>query len=311
MAAFDKVVIIIRKTQLEELAERFNTPAQAKFLIESRGGSFADIEAANAAYHESLAKLKAAMPRGIRMQQIERGFLPTFLFGPRDLAVTLGPDGLVVNTAKYLREQPLLAFNPDPARMDGVLIPFTADQANSALPLALEDGLKRRPITMAVTRLDDGQSLHAVNDLFVGQKTHVSARYRLKYRTKEEAQSSSGIIISTGAGSTGWLRSILAGAAGVATGNGTAAKFRDRYRFEPEAEELRFTVREPFASNVSQADIVYGRVKGRDVLEVTSQMPQNGVIFSDGIESDYLAFDSGRTAAIGVAERKLHLLAAG
>src|SRR6185369_5036148 len=190
MAAFDKVVIITRKTQLEELIGRFNTVAQAKFLLESRGGSFADIEAAHATYHESLAKVKTAVPRGIRMQQIERGFLPTFLFGPHDLAVTLGPDGLVVNAAKYLREQPLLAFNPDPARMDGVLIPFTADQAAASLPIAFDGELKQRPITMAVARLDDGQTLYAVNDLFVGQKSHVSARYHLKYRQKEEAQSS-------------------------------------------------------------------------------------------------------------------------
>ena len=32
-------------------------------------------------------------------------------------------------------------------------------------------------------------------------------------------------------------------------------------------------------------------------------MPENGVIFSDGIESDYLAFNAGMQATIGVAER--------
>ena len=308
MAAFDKVVLITRKTTLEELTERFNTRAQAKFLLEARGGSFADVEAAHATYHAALAQLKAALPRGVRVQQIERGFLPTFLFGPHDLAITLGPDGLVINAAKYLRDQPLLAFNPDPARMDGVLIPFTTQQAGRWLPIALDGELPRRLITMAVARLDDGQTLYAVNDLFVGQRTHVSARYRLKYRDTEEAQSSSGIIVSTGAGSTGWLRSILTGAAGVAAGFGGGSKFRDRYRFDAEAESLRFSVREPFVSRVSRAGIVFGEVTGAEVLEVASQMPQNGVIFSDGVEADYLGFDTGRIARIGVADRKLHLL---
>jgi hypothetical protein len=308
MAAFDKVVLITRKTTLEELIERYNSRAQARFLLESRGGSFADIEAADATYHAALARLKAALPRGVRVQQIEREFLPTFLFGPHDLAVTLGPDGLVVNAAKYLREQPLLAFNPDPARMDGVLIPFAAEQAARWLPVALEGKLPRRLITMAIARLDDGQTLYAVNDLFVGQRTHVSARYQLRYHDKVEVQSSSGIIVSTGAGSTGWLRSILTGAAGVAAGFGSGGKFRDRYRFGAEAESLRFSVREPFVSRVSQAEIVYGELAGREALEVASQMPQNGVIFSDGVEADYLGFDTGRTARIGVADRKLHLL---
>ncbi|HEY1378493.1 MAG TPA: hypothetical protein VGF55_16965 [Gemmataceae bacterium] len=309
MAAFDKVVLITRKTTLDELVERYSTRAQARFLMESRGESFADVGAAHATYYAALAQLKAALPRGVRVQQIDRGFLPTFLFGPHDLAVTLGPDGLVVNAAKYLQEQPLLAFNPDPARMDGVLIPFTADHAKAWLPFALDGNLSRRLITMAVARLDDGQSLYAVNDLFVGQRSHVSARYRLRYRGQEEAQSSSGIIVSTGAGSTGWLRSILAGAAGVAAGLGGGDKFRDKYRFDPEAESLRFSVREPFASRVSEAGLVYGDLAGGEELEVASQMPQNGVIFSDGVEADYLGFDTGRIARIGVADRKLHLLA--
>src|SRR5262245_25376438 len=308
MPACDKIVLVTRKTVLEELVERFSTRSQAKFLLECRGESFADIEAAHATYHLALATVKAAAPRGVRFQVIERGFVPTFLFGPRDLVVTLGPDGLVVNTAKYLRDQPLLAFNPDPQRMDGVLIPFRAEQATKWLTPAIDGDLKIKQITMATAQLDDGQSLYAVNDLFIGQKTHISARYRLTYRKRQENQSSSGIIVSTGAGSTGWFRSILAGASGVAAGFGAAGKFREKYRFDPTADQLRFSVREPFVSRISSADLVYGTVTAKEQLEVASQMPHNGVIFSDGVESDFLNFDSGRVAKIGVADRKLHLL---
>jgi NAD kinase len=310
MPTRDKVVLVTRKTALEELVERFNSRAQAKFLLEKQGGSFADIEAAHATYHAALAMLKTAVPRGVRLQTIDRGFLPNFLFGPHDLVVTLGPDGLVVNTAKYLREQPLLAFNPDPQRMDGVLIPFAATQAAAWLPSAIDDTIPTKLITMAVAKLDDGQSLFAVNDLFIGQRTHVSARYRLAYRKKAENQSSSGIIVSTGAGSTGWYRSILAGASGIAAGLGdqTAAKLRERYRFAATAAELRFSVREPFTSKITGATIVYGHLRAGEYLAIVSQMPQGGVIFSDGIESDYLNFESGRLAYISVADRKVHLL---
>src|SRR5262249_48459338 len=208
-------------------------------------------------------------------------------------------------------DQPLVALNPDPARMDGVLIPFTVPKGLDWLPIALEGQMHQRLITMAVARLDDGQAIYAINDLFIGQRTHVSARYRLRYREKEEAQSSSGVIVSTGAGSTGWYRSVLTGAAGV-TGefvkNPAVQKLRDRYRFDPEAEELRFSVREPFVSRVSAAEIVSGPIAAGERLEIASQMPHNGVIFSDGVESDFLAFESGRVASIGVADRKVHLL---
>jgi hypothetical protein len=192
--------------------------------------------------------------------------------------------------------------------MDGVLIPFAANAAAQCLPPAIDGSLQRRLITMAVAQLDDGQALYAVNDLFVGQRTHVSARYRISYRNQSENQSSSGIIVSTGAGSTGWFRSILAGASGVAAGFGSAGRFREKFRFDPSAEELRFSVREPFVSHVSKADIVYGSLGAGEALEIASQMPHNGVIFSDGIESDFLSFDSGRIATIAVAKRKLHLL---
>jgi hypothetical protein len=43
-------------------------------------------------------------------------------------------------------------------------------------------------------------------------------------------------------------------------------------------------------------------------MRLISQMPENGVIFSDGIESDYLEFNSGTLAEIGIAEKKGQLV---
>jgi hypothetical protein len=53
---------------------------------------------------------------------------------------------------------------------------------------------------------------------------------------------------------------------------------------------------------------VTGRLGPGEILEITSQMPQNGVIFGDGVEADFLRFDSGTTAKIGLAERRLRLV---
>jgi hypothetical protein len=122
-----------------------------------------------------------------------------------------------------LSGQPVVALNPDPARIDGVLLPFDCSTAATAITLALSNPEEKfwRDVTMAEARLNDGQSLLAVNDLFVGQKTHASARYRIRFGGREENQSSSGIIVSTGAGSTGWNRSILTGAAGIVARQGS------------------------------------------------------------------------------------------
>src|SRR5271155_3530253 len=136
--SFEKIVIVTQKTALEELVERYNTRDQARFYLEHMGVSFAEYQAAHDQYHASLGLLKTYLPPKMRTQLIERSFLPNFLFDPRDLVVTLGRDGLVINTAKYLDGQPLVAFNPDPQRIDGVLIPFPVTMAAEVLHQVLD-----------------------------------------------------------------------------------------------------------------------------------------------------------------------------
>lgn len=307
----DKIVIVTRSTLLDELVQRFGTRDQARFYIQSMGASFDGYQQAHDAYQNSRAALKDRLPPGVRVQWVDRAFLPNFTFGPGDLVITLGPDGLVVNTAKYLDGQPVLAFNPDPARIDGVLLPFQVPWASFAFDLIGRGAIGTRNVTMAEARLNDGQALLALNDLFIGARTHVSARYRLAIGGLAEDQSSSGIIVSTGAGSTGWFRSILTGAAAVAHAyvrTDRARKFRDEYAFDWESRRLAFSVREPFISRTSSADLVFGWIEPGQSLEVTSSMPRNGVIFSDGVEEDFLQFNSGSIARIGVASRSLRLL---
>jgi NAD kinase len=309
--AYEKIVVVTQKTALEELVERYNTRDQARFYLEHMGIAFAEYQAAHDQYHASLALLRTYLPPKVRSQVIERSFLPNFLFDPRDIVVTLGRDGLVVNAAKYLDGQPLVAFNPDPRRIDGVLIPFPVDAASKVLHRVLAFTHREHRLTLARATLNDGQTLHAVNDLFIGQRTHVSARYRLRQGERQEDQSSSGIIVSTGAGSTGWLRSVHTGAAAVVqhyVPTAAVEHVRDTYAFDSSAERLRFSVREPFVSRVSSAEIVFGDIGPGETLEIVSQMPQNGVIFSDGVESDFLRFDSGAIARIGIAEKKAFLV---
>jgi NAD kinase len=318
MSAVEKIVVVTKKTALEELIERFNTRDQARFYIEHMGGRFDEYQSAHDTYKRSVMLLKESMPSGSRTQWIDRSFLPTFTFGEADLVVTLGPDGLVVNTAKYLHSQPLLAFNPDPARVDGVLVLFPIEAAPGALAEAKAGDIANAPtslgikqITMARAELNDGQSILGVNDLFIGQKTHVSARYQIQFERRTENQSSSGIIVSTGAGSTGWFRSVVTGAAGVMGELARwkkASEAKENYRFDWEAKHLMFSVREPFISKTSGAEIIFGKIREDHPLVVVSQMPQNGVIFSDGVEEDFLPFNSGSIATIGLAAQRLNLI---
>lgn len=69
-----------------------------------------------------------------------------------------------------------------------------------------------------------------------------------------------------------------------------------------------FIVREPFRSKKTQADLAAGVLTRQARLTVESLMPTNGVIFSDGVESDFLHFNSGSIATIGIAREKASLV---
>jgi hypothetical protein len=260
------------------------------------------------------------------VQVIDRAFLPNFVFGPQDTVVTLGQDGLVANTLKYLHGQPVVGVNPDPARWDGKLLPFKVGDLKKIVPEIFAHRRPTKSVTMAKASLNNGQVMYAVNDLFIGPKSHASARYFIRSGDASETHSSSGVIVSTGMGSTGWLKSLLTGAAGITQSAGSVLAQRVvaesvgddglhrvsspkmelnvRTEFAWDANYLFFTVREPFPTHTTGASLVFGRVTSETPLHLESQMAENGVIFSDGIEKDFLEFNSGTQAVINLAERK-------
>jgi len=307
-----KIVLVTRPTRLAELVARFNTVSQARFYVEHQGADFSDYLREDETYHQALVAAEEALSQSGRVQTVDRSFLPNFLFAPEDTVVTLGQDGLVANTLKYLDGQPVVGVNPDPARWDGRLLPFGVRDLAKLMPEVMRRKRHTRSVTMAKAALNNGQTLYAVNDLFIGPKTHASARYFIRSGPAGEAQSSSGVIVSTGLGATGWLKSLLTGAAGI-TAAGNAGKRDSRQPgyydqvvagFKWESDYLYFTVREPFPTRTTGASLVFGRVTPETPLTLESQMAENGVIFSDGLEKDFLEFNSGTKAVIGVAEKK-------
>ncbi len=303
----ERIILVTRPTRLMESVKRFNTVAQARFFITKRGQSFDDYSAEDDNYSRARDLVMKSVPRDIKLQSIDREFLPNFIFTEKDLVITLGQDGLVVNVAKYLDGQSVIAVNPDPGRFDGVLLPFLPEQLPAAVEGFLSGRYRARDISMAEAGLNDGQRLLAFNDFFIGPRSHTSARYTVHYRGTSERQSSSGIIVSTPAGSTGWLSSLCNMADGLSRftggreGAGTGA-------IPWEERRLIFVVREPFRSRWSGADLVAGELVEGEELVVESHMPEEGVIFSDGMLADFMQFNSGATVAITLAARRTSLI---
>ncbi len=301
----NKIVLITRRTRLDDLIARFNTRAQARFYVEHLGADFSDYEREHEAYHKSVAETESVLRSLGRLQTVNRSFLPNFLFGVMDTVVVLGQDGLVANTVKYATNRPIIGVNPDPERWDGVLLPFTTSDLAAVIPEVFAGKRPIKEVTMARAELNDGQVLYAVNDFFIGTRSHISARYVIAAESRQEQHSSSGVIVSTGLGSTGWFKSLMAGATAIASAiSGEQVTMRIAQSFPWDADYLYYTVREPFPSKISQASLVIGRITADKPLALISQMPESGVIFSDGIESDFIAFNSGTRAVITPAEKK-------
>lgn len=308
MVSFESAVIIRDKTRLEQLIERFNTKAQARFYIERSGADFDLYEEEHAVFYTGLRRLQEGLKKDLKYKVVDRSFLPTYLFSEQELVIVIGQDGLVANTAKYVNNQPIVAVNPNPVSYTGVLLPYSPATFKNALNSVLANTYKVKTVTMAEAVMNDGQRLLAFNDFFIGASSHVSARYKLSFKEETETQSSSGIIVSTGAGSTGWLSSVFNMTHNVNQYFRPGKKHR-QLSMDWGAAHLLFVVREPYASVNTQVSLGFGRIDRNEHLQIESHMAGNGVIFSDGIEVDYLEFNTGTSVSIGMAKEKAYIVA--
>lgn len=294
-AQVPRVVVVTRPTEYEALLARHGTREQARFFLERRGQTIGDVEARHALREEALAAISRATPVAWRRVRIGRADLARFVFEPDDLVVAVGQDGLVANAAKYLVGQLVLGVNPDPGRNDGVLVRHRPEDAPRLLKAMAAGRAEIEERTLARAGLDDGQRLLALNEVFVGHRSHQSARYRIRLGTREERQSSSGVIVTTGTGATGWARSV----------NGERRRPLDLPG--PGDPALAFFVREPFPSVATGTSLDGARLEDGAALEIVSEMEEGGVLFADGIEEDRLELPFGTRARFDVAPDRLRL----
>jgi hypothetical protein len=295
-AVSPRAVVVSRATELERLVARHGTREQARFFLESRGRGLAEVEERHRKQEEALAAVLGRIPLRWRRSRLDRADLDRFVFGPEDVIIAVGQDGLVANAAKYLLGQPVVGINPDPSHYDGVLVPHPPAAAGDLLAVIAAGRARTQARVMAAARLDDGQTLLALNEVFVGHRSHQSARYRLSFAERQESQSSSGVIVATGTGATGWARSI------------------ERQRRTspplpgPGDPRLTFFVREPFPSVATGTEIEQGLLLEGQQLEIVSEMNDGGVVFADGIEDDRLDFSWGTRLRVGLARERLNLV---
>lgn len=128
---------------------KYNTKDQAKFYIEHMGADFSDYILEDETYQKALANVKQIADKYAKITVVDREFILNMLFGKDDIVIAVGRDGLVCNTVKYLSGQKLIGVNPDPARWDGILLPFEAGELEKIIAQTITGDCDVKNVTMA------------------------------------------------------------------------------------------------------------------------------------------------------------------
>lgn len=294
MAVVPRVVVVHRTSEYDALVARHGTRGQAAFFLGGRGRDLGEVEARHAALADGLRVVSAAIPLDWRRTTVERGDLASYLFTPDDVVVVVGQDGLVANVAKYLDGQPVVGVNPDPDAIAGVLCQHEPAAVGDLLADAVAGRAPVQARTMVRLAVDDGRELTALNEIYVGHRSHQTARYRLGWDDLVERQASSGVIVGTGTGATGWCLSA----------------WSERERLielpAPQGRELVWFVREAWPSPTTGTTLTQGLlVDDHLALDVESDQL---VAFGDGIEADRLELGWGQRVTVARAGRVLRLV---
>ncbi|MET7384309.1 hypothetical protein [Streptomyces sp. NPDC005385] len=296
MSLAPRVVLVHRTSEYEELVARHGTHGQAAFFLSSRGRDITEVAERHRRARAALAEVVAAVPLTWRQARVERADLDRFLFAPEDVVVVVGQDGLVANVAKYLAGQPVVGIDADPGRNPGVLVRHRPGDAKALLGSAFTGAADE--LTMVEAVADDTQRLVALNEIYLGAAGHQTVRYRLgldEYGGAVEPQASSGVLVGTGTGASGWLRSVW-----QERGGGPALPGRTDRR-------LLWFVREAWPSPATGTSLVAGELtaEGRLCLTVESDRL---IVFGDGMEGDAVELTWGQTVRVGVAGVRLRLV---
>jgi NAD kinase len=295
-----RLVIVRRRTELQELLDRHATRGQAEFFLRTRGRTIAEVQERHDRLEAALATVRASVPSEWRQAEVERADLSRFLLTPDDVIAVVGQDGLVANMAKYLSGQPVIGIDPEPGVNPGVLVRHSPEAAAALLQrLGAAGRLERlacQELATVTARLDDGQELSGLNEVFIGHTSHQSARYRLALPDgRSERQSSSGMIVSTGTGATGWCASIALERGGRALPG-------------PTDPRLAWFVREAWPSPITGTSLTEGLLEPGEELRITVASDQL-VVFGDGMEDDRLIASWGQKLTVRLGDRPLRLVA--
>ncbi|MBI1765678.1 MAG: NAD(+)/NADH kinase [Acidobacteria bacterium] len=210
-----------------------------------------------------------------------------------DLVITIGGDGTALGASHFVTGGALLGVNSAPGDSVGHFCSVHGDNFNRQFEALLKGQWLPTELTRLAVALDDKPLPElALNDILIAHDCPAATtRYLIKLGEREEEQRSSGIWISTAAGST----------AGIHSAGGRKMSLRS-HRLQYLVREL---YREIHGGHQYEYELERGLIDPGESLTVASKMPE-GWLYIDGARTAY-RFPFGTRATLRAADARLRL----
>jgi NAD kinase len=210
-------------------------------------------------------------------------------FRGKDVVITIGGDGTFLKTSHHVTDALMLGVCSNANKNVGYLLRSSRLTFEDSLRKILNNEFKVAERVRLETTINGKKTKYALNDVFIGsRRAYHTARYNLRIGGKEEFQMSSGIIISTATGSTGWIKS----AGGI--------------EMPLHSGKFQYYVRDPYSCKFSRPRLLKGILSSKENITVKSLIYE-GVVAIDSSKADY-SIDEDSVVNVRVAEKPLRVI---
>ena len=202
----------------------------------------------------------------------EREKLNRKLFRNKDLVIAVGGDGTFLRASHFIpNKMPILGVNSDPKSKEGFFMASNKKNFNEIIKKISKNYYKIRKLHRLEAYINSKKIPElALNEFYISSaKEYHTARYYLTLRGKRERQKSSGIIISTAAGSYAWMKS----AGGV--------------QLPLESDKFEYIVREPYCGKISAKCELTNHVLGKDENIIIEFEVEEGILIADSLSREH------------------------
>jgi len=228
----------------------------------------------------------------IKFDFVIREKLNKKLFHNKDLVIAVGGDGTYLNSSHFILDKTLLfGVNSDPPYKEGFFMGATKNDFEAKLKMILKGNFKIKKLHRLEADISRKKIQElALNEFYIAcEKSYYTARYYLTVRGARERQKSSGILVSTAAGSYAWIKS---------AGGNTLQLGSDRFQY---------LVREPYCGRTAaKCSLVNGILEKNEKLIIEFEIGR-GVIIADSTEKEH-KFDAGKKVTIEVSKKPLYVI---